>query len=451
MKIVKASEVGEYAIEKMLTKASFDEVELSPKIREANKKTFGRDMTPAELVRQIVGDVRREGDAAVIRYTHLIDRVDYKPEDFLVTEAEYEAAEKAADPAVVESLRKAAENVRRYHQEQKPNSWMTYREKGSILGQSIIPLDRVGIYVPGGTAAYPSSVIMNAVPASVAGVGEIIMMVPPKNGKINPYVLIAARAAGVKKIYKIGGAQAIAAMAFGTETIPRVDKITGPGNIFVTLAKKEVYGHVDIDMLAGPSEILIVADKTADPVYTAADMLSQAEHDPLASSIVITDDAELAEKVAKEAEKQLAALPRREIATKALSASRLILVKDLEACVEVSNRYAPEHLIIQTRNARDLVPLVQNAGSVFVGDWSPESGGDYATGTNHVLPTYGYAATYSSLGLADFTKRMTVQEMTPQGFEKLGPAIALLAHAEELDAHMNAVLVRMDRIKQSKE
>ena len=305
MKIVKASELGEAAINKLLQKPAFDEVELSPKIREANKATFGKDMTAAELVAQIVRDVRFEGDKAVLRYTKLIDKVDCDIKDLVVTKEEFAAAEAQADPQVVESLKKAAENVRRYHEEQKPNSWMTYREHGSLLGQSLIPLDRVGIYVPGGTAAYPSSVIMNAVPAVVAGVREIIMMVPPKNGKINPYVLLAARAAGVKKIYKIGGAQAIAAMAFGTETIPRVDKITGPGNIFVTLAKKEVYGHVDIDMLAGPSEILIVADDSADPVYTAADMLSQAEHDPLASSIVITDSEKLAQKVAIEAEKQL--------------------------------------------------------------------------------------------------------------------------------------------------
>ncbi|MBQ9615130.1 MAG: histidinol dehydrogenase, partial [Selenomonadaceae bacterium] len=247
MKIVRAKEIGAAAVEALLQKKAFDEVELNPKIREANRKLFGEDLTAAELVRRIVTDVREKGDSAVIEYTKLIDRVEYRPEDFLVSEAEYLEAERQADPQVLASLRRAAENVRRYHQEQKPNSWMTYREHGSILGQSVIPLDRVGIYVPGGTAAYPSSVIMNAVPAAVAGVSEIIMMVPPKNGKINPYVLLAAREAGVDKIFKIGGAQAIAAMAFGTETIPRVDKITGPGNIFVTLAKKEVYGHCDID------------------------------------------------------------------------------------------------------------------------------------------------------------------------------------------------------------
>lgn len=446
MKIVKASEVGECAIEKMLTKASFDEVELSPKIREANKKTFGRDMTAAELVRQIVGDVRREGDAAVIRYTHLIDRVDYKPEDFLVTEAEYEAAEKAADPAVVESLRKAAENVRRYHQEQKPNSWMTYREKGSILGQSIIPLDRVGIYVPGGTAAYPSSVIMNAVPASVAGVGEIIMMVPPKNGKLNPYVLIAARAAGVKKIYKIGGAQAIAAMAFGTETIPRVDKITGPGNIFVTLAKKEVYGHVDIDMLAGPSEILIVADKTADPVYTAADMLSQAEHDPLASSIVITDDEELAGKVAKEAEKQLAALPRREIAQASIDRNGLIVVaEDMMQAMRFANVSAPEHMELLTAQPFQLLPYVRHAGAVFLGAYSPEPLGDYFAGPNHVLPTGGTARYYSVLNVETFMKRTSIISYTQPALSDVSEDIIRLAETEGLQAHANAIRIRCEQ------
>ena len=363
-----------------------------------------------------------------------------------MTEAEYEAAEKAADPTVVESLRKAAENVRRYHQEQKPNSWMTYREKGSILGQSIIPLDRVGIYVPGGTAAYPSSVIMNAVPASVAGVGEIIMMVPPKNGKINPYVLIAARAAGVKKIYKIGGAQAIAAMAFGTETIPRVDKITGPGNIFVTLAKKEVYGHVDIDMLAGPSEILIVADKTADPVYTAADMLSQAEHDPLASSIVITDDAELAEKVAKEAEKQLAALPRREIAQASIDRNGLIVVADdMMQAMRFANVSAPEHMELLTAQPFQLLPYVRHAGAVFLGAYSPEPLGDYFAGPNHVLPTGGTARYYSVLNVETFMKRTSIISYTQPALSDVSEDIIRLAETEGLQAHANAIRIRREQ------
>ena len=443
MKIIQASKVGEKTIERLLTKAAFDEVELSPKVRETNKKTFGKDLTAAELVRQIVGDVRQEGDAAVLRYTKLIDRVDFAPKDFLVSEAEYAAAEKEADPAVVVSLRKAAANVRKYHEEQKPNSWMTYREKGSILGQSLIPLDRVGIYVPGGTAAYPSSVIMNAVPASVAGVSEIIMMVPPKNGKINPYVLIAAREAGVKGIYKIGGAQAIAAMAFGTETIPRVDKITGPGNIFVTLAKKEVYGHCDIDMLAGPSEILIVADETADPVYTAADMLSQAEHDPLASSIVIVTDVALADKIAVEAEKQLAKLPRQEIARASLDRNGCIIVaEDMMQAMRFANTSAPEHMELLTKNPFQLLPYVRHAGAVFLGAYSPEPLGDYFAGPNHVLPTGGTARYYSVLNVETFMKRTSLISYTQGALSDVSEDIIRLAETEGLEAHANAIRLR---------
>ena len=443
MKIIQASKVGEKTIERLLTKAAFDEVELSPKVREANKKTFGKDLTAAELVRQIVGDVRHEGDAAVLRYTKLIDRVDFAPKDFLVSEAEYAAAEKEADPAVVVSLRKAAANVRKYHEEQKPNSWMTYREKGSILGQSLIPLDRVGIYVPGGTAAYPSSVIMNAVPASVAGVSEIIMMVPPKNGKINPYVLIAAREAGVKRIYKIGGAQAIAAMSFGKETIPRVDKITGPGNIFVTLAKKEVYGHCDIDMLAGPSEILIVADETADPVYTAADMLSQAEHDPLASSIVIVTDVALADKIAVEAEKQLAKLPRQEIARASLDRNGCIIVaEDMMQAMRFANTSAPEHMELLTKDPFQLLPYVRHAGAVFLGAYSPEPLGDYFAGPNHVLPTGGTARYYSVLNVETFMKRTSLISYTQGALSDVSEDIIRLAETEGLEAHANAIRLR---------
>ena len=443
MKIVKVKEQGINAIEKLLKKAAFDEVELNPKIREANKKIFGADLTAAEVVDQIVTAVRRQGDAAVIKYTKLIDGVDCQPEDFLVSEAEYQAAEQEADPQVLASLKKAADNVRRYHQEQKPNSWMTYREQGSILGQSVIPLDRVGIYVPGGTAAYPSSVIMNAVPAAVAGVREIIMMVPPKNGKINPYVLLAARAAGVSKIYKIGGAQAIAAMAFGTETIPRVDKITGPGNIFVTLAKKAVYGHCDIDMLAGPSEILIVADQTADPVYTAADMLSQAEHDPLASSIVITDGEELAARVAEEAEQQLSRLPRQEIARASIERNGLIVIaENILQAVELANVSAPEHMELLTEQPFQLLPYVRHAGAVFLGAYSPEPLGDYFAGPNHVLPTGGTARYYSVLNVETFMKRTSIISYTQPALQDVSDDIIRLAEAEGLQAHANAIRIR---------
>lgn len=443
MKIIRASETGANEIARFLTKKAFDKVALSPKIRETNKELFGRDMSAAELVHQIVNDVREDGDKAVIHYTQLIDRVKLTATEFLVTPDEYEAAEAAADPKVIKSLKKAAENVRRYHQEQKPNSWMTYREQGAILGQSVIPLDRVGIYVPGGTAAYPSSVIMNAVPAAVAGVKEIIMMVPPKEGKINPYVLIAARAAGVSKIFKIGGAQAIAAMAFGTETIPRVDKITGPGNIFVTLAKKEVYGHVDIDMLAGPSEILIVADKTADPVYTAADMLSQAEHDPLASSIVITDDDALADKVATEVERLLIKLPRREIAQASIEHNGLIIVaEDIMQAMRFANISAPEHLELLTEQPFQLLPYVRHAGAVFLGPYSPEPLGDYFAGPNHVLPTGGTARYYSVLNIETFMKRTSIISYTQSALQEVSEDIIRLAETEGLQAHANAIRMR---------
>lgn len=443
MKIINVKDMGLEAVEKLLKKPAFDQVELNPRIREANKKLFGADLTAAEIVDKIVGDVRRDGDEAVIKYTKLIDRTEFTPEEFVVTETEYEAAYQEADPAVVESLRKAAENVRRYHQEQKPNSWMTYRDKGSILGQSVIPLDRVGIYVPGGTAAYPSSVIMNAMPAVVAGVKEIIMMVPPKNGKINPYVLVAAKEAGVSKIFKIGGAQAIAAMAFGTETIPRVDKITGPGNIFVTLAKKAVYGHCDIDMLAGPSEILIVADKTADPAYTAADMLSQAEHDMLASSIVITDSPELAEKVAVEAEKQLKVLPREEITRASLDRNGMIIItEDIMQAVELANVSAPEHMEVLTEQPFQLLPYIRHAGAVFLGAYSPEPLGDYFAGPNHVLPTGGTARYYSVLNVETFMKRTSIISYTQEQLDAVSDDVIRLAEAEGLQAHANAVKLR---------
>lgn len=443
MRIINVKDMGLEAVEKLLKKPAFDQVELNPRIREANKKLFGADLTAAEIVDKIVGEVRRDGDEAVIKYTKLIDRTEFTPEEFVVTEAEYEAAYQEADPAVVESLRKAAENVRRYHQEQKPNSWMTYRDKGSILGQSVIPLDRVGIYVPGGTAAYPSSVIMNAMPAVVAGVKEIIMMVPPKNGKINPYVLVAAKEAGVSKIFKIGGAQAIAAMAFGTETIPRVDKITGPGNIFVTLAKKAVYGHCDIDMLAGPSEILIVADKTADPAYTAADMLSQAEHDMLASSIVITDSPELAEKVAVEAEKQLKVLPREEITRASLDRNGMIIItEDIMQAVELANVSAPEHMEVLTEQPFQLLPYIRHAGAVFLGAYSPEPLGDYFAGPNHVLPTGGTARYYSVLNVETFMKRTSIISYTQEQLDAVSDDVIRLAEAEGLQAHANAVKLR---------
>jgi len=443
MQIVKSNEVGKNAVLKLLKKPAFDEVVLSPKIREANKKLFGEDLSPSALVRKIVSDVREKGDEALFHYTKLFDKTDITAKDLIVTEDEIKAAEDSADKDVVESLKRAAKNIEAFHEEQKPKSWISYRAHGSILGQAVIPLDRVGIYVPGGTAAYPSSVLMNAIPAKVAGVKEIIMTVPPKEGKINPYVLIAARLAGVTKIYKAGGAQAIAALAFGTETIPKVDKITGPGNLFVTLAKKEVYGHVDIDMLAGPSEILILADDTADPILTAADMLSQAEHDPLASSILITTCETLAENVKTEAEKQVKELPRCAIASASLEKNGLIVIaENLEEAIEFANESAPEHMEILTKSPFEVLPKIRHAGAIFLGAYSPEPLGDYFAGPNHVLPTGGTARYYSVLNVETFLKRSSIISYTEEELREAGEDIIRLAKSEGLDAHANAVKLR---------
>ena len=429
MEVLKVKELGLEAIQKKLDKAAFDEVELNPRIREKNKELYGEDLTANQIVERIVNEVRHNGDEAVIKYTKLLDGADFTPEQFLVTQEEYVQAYEVADEDIVNSLRKAIENVRRYHQEQKPNSWITYRNHGSILGQSVIPLDRVGVYVPGGTAAYPSSVVMNVMPAKVAGVKEIIMMAPPsRDGKLNPYVLIAAKEAGV-------------------DAIPKVDKITGPGNIFVTLAKKAVYGHCDIDMLAGPSEILIVADKTADPVYTAADMLSQAEHDMLASSIVLTDDEALADKVLAEVEKQLAKLPRKEIAKASLERNgRIILTENLMQAMELANYSAPEHMEILTENPFSLLPYVRHAGAVFLGAYSPEPLGDYFAGPNHVLPTGGTARYYSVLNTETFMKRTSIISYTQKALQEVSSDIVRLAEAEGLQAHANAIKLRGEKI-----
>ena len=443
MRIIKSSDVGRAEIEKLLQKKPFDEIELPQKIRESNKKLFGEDLTAAELVRKIVGDVRKLGDAAVIDYTKKFDGVELSAENFQVTEEDFSDAEKVADKKVVESLKLAAENIFSYHREQLPKSWITYRGENSVLGQSIIPLERVGVYVPGGLAAYPSSVLMNVIPAKVAGVGEIIMCVPAKNGKINPYVLIAAKIAGADKIFKIGGAQAIAAMAFGTETIPRVQKITGPGNIFVTLAKKEVYGHCDIDMLAGPSEILILADSSANPIYAAADMLSQAEHDPLACSIVITTDENLAEKISVEVEKQLEKLPRKEIAEASIKNNGLIIsAKNLDEAIEFANISAPEHLELLTENPFGLLPKIKNAGAIFLGENSPEPLGDYFAGPNHVLPTGGTAKFYSVLNVETFLKRTSLIFYSQNDLKNSAENIIRLAETEGLQAHANAIKIR---------
>lgn len=444
MKTIFADQLSHSELLTLLQKPAFDQVVLGNGAKERIRIAFGRELTAGEVVDQIVTDVRKEGDAAVLRYTKLIDGADFTADSLEVSEAEFEAARGQVDLAILQSLRKAIDNVRQFHSEQLPKSWITYREHGAILGQNCIPLERVGIYVPGGTAAYPSSVIMNAIPAVVAGVKEIIMVVPPaRDGSINPYVLTAAREAGVTKVFKIGGAQAIAALAFGTSIVPRVDKITGPGNIFVTLAKKAVYGHADIDMLAGPSEILILADKTADAAYIAADMLSQAEHDVLASSIVITDCAELAVSIGNEVAVQLAKLPRQEIATAALARNGLIIVvKDMQEAMKLANISAPEHLEIITADPFQLLPYVRNAGAVFLGAYSPEPLGDYLAGPNHVLPTGGTARFYSVLNVETFMKRTSIISYTAKALASVSADVIRLAEAEGLEAHANAIRVR---------
>lgn len=444
MKTIYSSFLMKEEIAEILEKPAFDKVVLGAGARAKVKEVFGEDLSAQQVVERIVGDVRREGDAAVLRYTQAIDGADFTAAALEVSQAEIDSATAGLDEAVLAALAAAAANVRRFHAEQLPKSWFTERAHGAILGQKCTPLDRVGIYVPGGTAAYPSSVIMNAVPAAVAGVQEIIMVVPPdREGRINPYVLAAAKLAGVTRIFKVGGAQAVAALAFGTETIPKVDKITGPGNIFVTLAKKAVYGHADIDMLAGPSEILIVADSTADPRYVAADMLSQAEHDVLASSILLTDSAELAGKVAKEAAAQLAALPRKEIAAQSLADNGLIIITPtiLEA-VELANLSAPEHLELVTAEPFKLLPYVRHAGAIFLGPYSPEPLGDYFAGPNHVLPTGGTARFYSVLNVETFMKKSSIIAYTQAALAAVSTEIIKLAEAEGLAAHANAVKLR---------
>jgi len=437
MKIISSSEVGRGEVERLLTKKSFDAVELSPKIRATNKKIFGEDLSAVEIVRRIVADVRERGDAAVIDWTRKIDRVELK--NFSVPTEKISSSEKFVAPKILSAIKTAAENIRRFHAEQLPRSWITYRGENSLLGQAVIPLERVGVYVPGGTAAYPSSVLMNVIPAKVAGVGEIVMCSP----NTNPNVLAAAKIAGVDKIFRIGGAQAIAAMAFGTEQIPRVSKIVGPGNIFVTLAKKEVYGHCDIDMLAGPSEILIVADDGANPIYAAADLLSQAEHDPLACSIVITTSAELAEKIAAQVDEQLKNLPRREIAAASIERNGLIVVaENLDEAIDFANFSAPEHLELLTRDPFSLLPKIRNAGAIFLGAYSPEPLGDYLAGPNHVLPTGGTAKFFSVLNVETFLKRTSLISYTRNDLLNAADDIIRLAETEGLQAHAAAIRQR---------
>jgi histidinol dehydrogenase len=444
MKIVYAEDSTLEELSELLIKPPFDQVILGEGAKSHIKKVFGSELTASQVVDKIIHDVRLQGDEAVLQYTQVIDGVNLSEDTLEVTESEFQEALAKVDEQILAAMRQAIGNVKSFHTEQLPKTWLTYREHGAMLGQSCIPLERVGMYVPGGTAIYPSSVIMNAVPAAVAGVKEIIMVVPPsKDGSVNPSILAAARESGVTRVFKAGGAQAIAALAFGTKLIPKVDKITGPGNIFVTLAKKAVYGHCDIDMLAGPSEILIVADETADPSYIAADMLSQAEHDVLASSILITDSSNLVSKVEIELERQLAKLPRREIAEASLQKNGLMIItKNSMQAIELANISAPEHLEIITEQPFALLPFVKNAGAVFLGPYSPEPLGDYLAGPNHVLPTGGTARFYSVLNVETFMKRTSIIAYSQKALQAVANQVITLAEAEGLQAHANAIRVR---------
>ncbi len=397
-----------------------------------------------ETVNRIIEQVRERGDRAVFDYTRQFDKCELTAENLVVTEDEIKEAYQALDDALIGTMRKSAENIRAFHEKQVRHSFFTTKPDGSILGQRITPLERAGVYVPGGKAAYPSSVLMNVVPAKVAGVSEIIMTTPPgKDGKVNPGTLVAADLAGVDRIYKVGGAQAIAAMAFGTESIPKVDKITGPGNIFVALAKKAVFGYVSIDSVAGPSEILVLADNTADPRYVAADLLSQAEHDELASAILITDSRELAEKVSAEAEHFTKQLSREEIIRKSLDNYGYILVAEhMDDAVEAANDIASEHMEILTKDPFRTMTKVKNAGAIFLGEYSSEPLGDYFAGPNHILPTNGTAKFFSPLGVDDFIKKTSIISYSREALLRDHEDIERFAKSEGLTAHANSVAVR---------
>ena len=397
-------------------------------------------------VAAILADVKEKGDEAIFEYTKKFDGAEINADNIVVTKAEIEEAYSLVDAQIVDVIRKALVNIRDYHAKQKQYSWFDSTPNGTILGQKVTPLNRVGVYVPGGKAAYPSSVLMNIIPAKVAGVNQIIMTTPPgKDGKVNPGTLVAANEAGVDVIYKVGGAQAIAAMAYGTESIKKVDKIVGPGNIYVALAKKAVYGHVSIDSIAGPSEILVIADETANPRYVAADLLSQAEHDEMASAILITTSSELADKVSKEIKGFVSVLSRSEIISKSLENYGYILIaKDIEEAVETANEIASEHLEIVTKDPFTVMTKIRNAGAIFLGEYSSEPLGDYFAGPNHVLPTNGTAKFFSPLSVDDFIKKSSIISYSKEALEPIHEDIIKFANAERLTAHANSIKVRFE-------
>ena len=392
-------------------------------------------------VAEVIANVRKNGDKALLEYTEKFDKV--KLDSLYMTEEEKAELIKKVPEKLREAIDEAAENIRAFHEKQKQNSWMT-TENGKVMGQLVRSLEKVGLYVPGGTAAYPSSVLMNAIPAKVAGVEKITMVTPPKNEGINPAVVYAAKVAGITDIVKVGGAQAVAALAYGTESVERVDKIVGPGNIFVAMAKKLVFGAVDIDMIAGPSEVLVIADERANAAYVAADLMSQAEHDPMAASILITTSEELANNVVKEIEIQKEQLSRCDIIDRSLDAYGSIIVVDtIEEAAELSNKIAPEHLELSVANPFEVLSLVKNAGSIFLGDYAPEPLGDYFAGPNHVLPTNGTARFSSALGVDSFVKKSSYLYYNEASLKAIGEKVVTFAEAEGLSAHANSILQRL--------
>jgi histidinol dehydrogenase len=393
-----------------------------------------------ESVRAIIDDVRKTGDKAVLKYTKAYDYKNIK--SFRIDPKEISTHAAKADGRIVKALNRSAKRIRAFHKRQKDTSW-SFSEKGAQLGQVVKPIERVGVYIPGGTASYPSTVLMNVIPAQVAGVKEIALCVPAPKGQINPYVMAAIKLLGVKEVYRIGGAQAIGALAYGTKSIKKVDKIVGPGNIYVATAKRMVFGDVDIDMIAGPSEILIIADSSANPVFIAADLLSQAEHDEFSSVLLITPSKKLSVAVKKELERQIRNLKRRSIAKKSLdNYGALIITKTLKEAAELSNTIAPEHLEIMTKEPKKILPMIRNAGAIFLGEWTPEALGDYAAGPNHTLPTSGTARFSSPLGVYDFVKRSSLLKFSREGFFRLSETVKTIASIEGLDAHVNSIVVR---------
>lgn len=400
-----------------------------------------------ERVAEILAEVKAKKDTALFAFTKKFDGAEIDASNIQVTEAEIEEAYTLVEPALVDVIRKALVNIEAYHAKQKQYSWFDSTPNGTILGQKVTPLSRVGVYVPGGKAAYPSSVLMNVMPAKVAGVEEIVMTTPcGKDGKVTPATLVAAKEAGVDKIFKAGGAQAIAALAYGTESIPKVDKIVGPGNIYVALAKKAVYGHVSIDSIAGPSEILVLADETANPRFVAADLLSQAEHDELASAILVTTSKELAEQVSREVDAFVEQLSRKEIISKSLDNYGYILLADtMDEAIETANEIASEHLEIVTRDAFTVMTKIKNAGAIFIGEYSSEPLGDYFAGPNHVLPTNGTAKFFSPLSVDDFIKKSSIISYSREALEPIHNDIIAFANAEHLTAHANSIKVRFEK------